>query len=148
MGGEAQDVLEYLSGLPDDRRQAIEAVRAVILDRLPGGYVEVMNWGMITYEVPLSVYPDTYNRKPLMYAALASQKRHMAVYFTCLYVFEDLYKRIVDEWRSRGTRLDMGKSCIRFKKLEHLELDLIGEAIGAVSMEDYVADEKARRASK
>jgi uncharacterized protein YdhG (YjbR/CyaY superfamily) len=148
MGGEAQDVFEYLSGLPDDRRQAIEAVRAVILDRLPGGYVEVMNWGMITYEVPLSVYPDTYNRKPLMYAALASQKRHMAVYFTCLYVFEDLYKRIVDEWRSRGTRLDMGKSCIRFKKLEHLELDLIGEAIGAVSMEDYVADEKARRASK
>ena len=148
MHSEAADVLEYLSGLPDDRRQAIEAVRGVILDRLPAGYEEVMNWGMITYEVPLSVYPDTYNGKPLMYAALASQKRHMAVYLTCLYSFEDLNKRIVDEWRSRGTRLDMGKSCIRFKKLDHLELDLVGEAIGAVPVDDYVARAKEIRGSK
>lgn len=148
MHSDAADVLEYLSGLPEDRRQAIEAVRAVILDRLPSGYQEVMNWGMITYEVPLSVYPDTYNGKPLMYAALASQKRHMAVYLTCLYAFEDLNKRIVDEWRSRGTRLDMGKSCIRFKKLEHLELDLVGEAIGAVPVDDYVARAQEIRAPK
>ena len=148
MHSDAADVLEYLSGLPEDRRQAIEAVRAVILDWLPSGYQEVMNWGMIAYEVPLSVYPDTYNGKPLMFAGLASQKRHMAVYLTCLYSFEDLNKRIVDEWRSRGTRLDMGKSCIRFKKLEHLELDLVGEAIGAVSVEDYVARVKEIHAAK
>jgi hypothetical protein len=145
---EAAEVWEYLSGLSDERRAPIEAVRAVILERLPAGYVEVMNWGMITYEVPLSVYPDTYNGKPLMFAALASQKRHMAVYLTCLYSFEDLCERIVDEWRSRGTRLDMGKSCIRFKKLEHLELDLIGEAVAAVPVADYVARAKAIRARK
>ena len=148
MHSDAADVLEYLSGLPEDRRQGLEAVRAVILDRLPSGYQEVMKWGMITYEVPLSVYPDTYNGKPLMLAGLASQKRHMAVYLSCLYSFEDLNERIVGEWRARGTRLDMGKSCIRFKKLEHLELDLIGEAIGAVSMEDYVAQAKAIQAAK
>lgn len=148
MHSDAADVLEYLSGLPEDRRQGLEAVRAVILDRLPSGYQEVMNWGMITYEVSLSVYPDTYNGKPLMLAGLASQKRHMAVYLSCLYSFEDLNERIVGEWRARGTRLDMGKSCIRFKKLEHLELDLIGEAIGAVSMEDYVAQAKAIQAAK
>ena len=75
-------VADYLTELPPERREAIEKVRETILQNLPEGYEEAMNWGMITYQVPLEVYPDTYNGKPLMYAALANQKNHMAVYLT------------------------------------------------------------------
>jgi uncharacterized protein YdhG (YjbR/CyaY superfamily) len=79
MYSDAKTVEKYLEELPEERRDALEAVRRTILEHLPDGYEEVMNWGMITYQVPLDVYPDTYNGKPLMYAALASQKRHMAL---------------------------------------------------------------------
>ncbi|MGI9584813.1 MAG: DUF1801 domain-containing protein, partial [Acidimicrobiia bacterium] len=82
MRSDATSVDQYLAELPDDRRAAIETVRDTILANLPDGYEEAMNWGMITYQVPLATYPDTYNGKPLMYAALASQKHHMAVYLT------------------------------------------------------------------
>ena len=100
MRSDATTVDEYLAGLPDDRRRAIEIVRGVILGHLPAGYVEAMNWGMITYQVPLETYPDTYNKQPLMFAALASQKNHMAVYLTGIYIsdearaeFEEAYRR-------------------------------------------------------
>ncbi|MGB2963968.1 MAG: DUF1801 domain-containing protein, partial [Anaerolineales bacterium] len=80
MKSKAVTVAEYLAEMPPDRREAIKKVREIILRNLPEGYQEVMNWGMITYQVPLEVYPDTYNGKPLMYAALANQKNHLAVY--------------------------------------------------------------------
>jgi uncharacterized protein YdhG (YjbR/CyaY superfamily) len=85
---DAATVDEYLASLPDERREAIEVVRNEILANLPDGYEEAMNWGMIAYQVPLSVNPDTYNGQPLMYAALASQKNHMAVYLTSVYAQE------------------------------------------------------------
>lgn len=139
MQSTATTVEQYLEELPDDRREAMETVRQVMLDNLPPGYVEVMNWGMITYEVPLEVYPETYNKKPLMYAALGSQKNHMAVYLCGLYCYPDLLKDFEAACKAAGKKLDMGKSCIRFKKLEQLELDAIAQVIGAVSMEDHVA---------
>ncbi len=89
MQSDATTVEEYLSGLPDSRREAIQAARNTILENLPKGYEEVMNWGMITYQVPLEIYPDTYNLKPLMYAALASQKNHMALYLTGIYISDE-----------------------------------------------------------
>ena len=82
MRSEAKTVDGYLAELPRDRREAISAVWRVIVENLPDGYEEAMNWGMITYQVPLSTYPETYNKQPLMYAALASQKNHMAVYLS------------------------------------------------------------------
>jgi len=97
MRSEAATVQEYLSELPPERRQIIEKVRQTILDHLPDGYEEVMNWGMITYQVPLEVYPDTYNKKPLMYAALASQKNHMAVYLTGIYLDGELQQDFEDQ---------------------------------------------------
>ena len=81
MQSKANTVKQYLNELPNDRKKAISIVRQTILENLPEGYDEVMNWGMITYEVPLETYPNTYNGKPLMYAALASQKNHMSIYF-------------------------------------------------------------------
>jgi hypothetical protein len=137
-----------LDALPEDRQEAIRAVRDNILAHLPEGFVEVMNWGMVCYEVPLAVYPNTYNKKPLMFAGLASQKKHMAVYLMGVYGSAETKKVFLEKWKATGKKLDMGASCVRFKKLEDLNLDLIAEAIGSTSMEDYVAKEKAFRAKR
>ena len=134
----AATVKEYLEELPDDRRKAISKVRAVIRKNLPKGFVETMNWGMITYEVPLKTVPDTYNGKPLMYAGLASQKNHMAVYLSNVYADPEITDWFINAYKDTGKKLDMGKSCVRFKKLENLPLDVIGDAIAYTSLDDFV----------
>ena len=138
MQSKATSVQQYLSELPDDRLEAIEAVRRVILENLPEGYEEAMNWGMITYEVPLSRHPNTYNKKPLMMAALASQKNHMAVYLTGVYADGESRSRFVDAYQQTGKRMDMGQSCVRFRKLEDLPLELIGKAIAEYSVDEFI----------
>ncbi|MCJ7567377.1 MAG: DUF1801 domain-containing protein [Anaerolineales bacterium] len=138
MRSSATTVEEYLAELPEERRSAIEAVRQVILKNLPEGYEEVMNWGMITYQVPLETYPDTYNKKPLMYAALAAQKNHMAVYLTAIYVNEKASQEFEAAYRATGKRYDVGKSCVRFKKLADLPLELIGESIASLQVGKFV----------
>ena len=148
MATDATTATEYIDALEPDRKAAIEAVRETILANLPEGYDEVIRWGMITYEVPLETCPDTYNGQPLMLAALASQKRHMAVYLTGLYTVEALKDRIVTEWRSRGTKLDMGKSCIRFKRLDQLKVELVGEVIGSFEVSEFVDIMQAIRSKK
>jgi uncharacterized protein YdhG (YjbR/CyaY superfamily) len=145
MRSNANTVDEYMAELPSERREAIEAVREVILDHLPEGYEEVMNWGMITYQVPLETYADTYNGKPLMYAALASQKRHMAVYLTGIYMDEGTRAGFEADYLETGKRYDAGKSCVRFRSLEDLPLELIGETIGSLSVEDFVKRVEAAR---
>ncbi|MFC1846511.1 DUF1801 domain-containing protein [Chloroflexota bacterium] len=145
MRSNATSVEEYLLELPQDRQVAIDVVRRVILDNLPSGYEEVMNWGMITYQVPLAVYPNTYNKKPLMYAALSSQKYHMAVYLIGIYLNEQTLKWFEEEYAATGKKMDIGKSCVRFKKLEDLPLPLIGKAIGAYGMADFVEQFKKLR---
>ena len=130
MRSEATTVEQYLAELPADRREAISAVRDVIVENLPEGYRETMNWGMIAYEVPLEVYPDTYNGQPLMYAALASQKNHMAVYLTGIYMGDADREEFEEAYRATGKRFDVGKSCVRFRRLDQLPVQLIGEWIG------------------
>lgn len=139
MQSEAATPKAYIDSLPEDRRAAIRKVRAVIRKHLPKGFAEEMRWGMITYEVPLRIQPDTYNGKPLMYAAVASQKNHMAVYLTGAYGHEPTKKRFVDAWKAHGGQVDMGKSCVRFRKIEDLPLDALGEAIAAFSVDDFCA---------
>ncbi len=149
MRSDAETVEEYLASVPAERRQAIETVRGVILANLPDGYEEGMNWGMITYQVPLETFPDTYNGKPLMYASLANQKNHMAVYLTAVYAQEESRAAFLDAYRATGKRLDVGKSCVRFKKLDDLPLELIGKIIGETSAEAFVTEvEAARQATK
>jgi hypothetical protein len=135
---DATSVDAYLEALSRERREAISRVRSVILDRLPDGYAEEMRWGMISYEVPLSIQPDTYNGKPLMYAALASQKRHMAVYLSGVYADEEARADFERAYRASGKRFDMGKSCVRFRRLDDLPLDLVGDAIGRYPVSDFV----------
>ena len=151
MKSESTTVADYLAKLPPERRQSIEQVREIILKNLPEGYEEVMNWGMITYQVPLEIFPDTYNKKPLMYAALANQKNHMAVYLTGIYMDEKLNQEFEDSYKKTGKRYDVGKSCVRFRKLDDLPLPLIGESIKAMEMEEFVTRTKglsARKAKK
>lgn len=138
MQSKAKTVQQYLSELPNDRLEAIEAVREVILDNLREGFEEAMNWGMITYQVPLERYPDTYNKKPLMMAALASQKNHMAVYLTGVYADADSRARFTTAYQATGKRMDIGQSCVRFRKLEDLPLELIGEAIAEYSVDEFI----------
>ncbi len=135
----AKTVHEYLDDLPADRLEAIETVRDVILENLPEGFEETINWGMITYQVPLSRYPDTYNKKPLMLAALASQKNHMAVYLTGVYADDESRSRFATAYKATGKRLDMGKSCVRFRKLDDLPVELVGEAIAEYSVDEFIA---------
>lgn len=134
----ATTVKEYLEELPEDRSAVVSRVREVILENLPEGYEETMNWGMIAYEVPLDRYPDTYNRQPLMYMALAAQKNHYAVYSSGVYMDPEGEEWVRGEFEKAGKKLDMGKSCIRFRKLENLPLDVIGRISAAKTVDDFI----------
>ncbi|UCF65594.1 MAG: DUF1801 domain-containing protein, partial [bacterium] len=138
MQSAAKTVEQYISELPQERKKAIKAVRQTILDNLPQGYQETMNWGMISYEVPLETYPDTYNKKPLMYAALASQKNHMAIYLSGIYINDEKRKEFELAYKETGKRFDIGKSCVRFRKLEDLPLEVIGKAISSIPVDKFV----------
>lgn len=142
MKSSAKTVDEYVKSLPPDRREAINTVREVILKNLPKGYEECMSYGMIGYVVPHSIYPKGYHcdpSLPLPYANLASQKNHMALYLMCCYGDPAIYKWFCDSWKKAGKKLDMGKSCVRFKKLEDVSLDVIGQVIARVPVKNYIA---------
>lgn len=143
----ANSVEEYLAEMSPERRDALSTVRSVVLENLPEGYEEIMDFGMICYVVPLSAYPKTYNGHPLMYAALADQKNHMGLYLMCLYTHNQDMGWFEDRYRASGKRLDMGKSCVRFKKLEDLPLDLVADVIALAPMEQYIAFYEEARAS-
>jgi uncharacterized protein YdhG (YjbR/CyaY superfamily) len=134
----AATVAQYLKELPADRRKTIAAVRDVIRRRLPAGYEETMNWGMISYEVPLSVCPKTYNGQPLMYVALASQKNYCALYLMGVYGDAKLREELHRAFEAAGKKLDMGKSCVRFKSADDLPLEAIGKLIARVPIKTYV----------
>lgn len=146
MKSDATTVEAYLDELPEERRAVVAAVRQVIVDHLPEGYSEAMNWGMISYEVPLERYPDTYNKQPLMYAALAAQKNHYGLYLMCVYQDSDRERQLREAFVAAGKKLDMGKSCVRFKKLEDLPLEAVGEVIADVTPEQFIESYETARA--
>ena len=136
----------YLASLPPERRKVVAAVRAVVKKRLPKGYVESMNWGMLSYEIPLSRYPDTYNKQPLMYLALAAQKNNYALYLSSASGNKALMGRLAAAYTASGKKLDMGKACLRFTTLEELPLDVIGDIVASQSVEARIeASEAARK---
>lgn len=135
----AASVPDYLAALPPERRKAIAAVRKVIRANLPRGYEEGPLFGMISYYVPLTRFPDTYNGQPLWLAGLASQAAYMSIYLMCVYGDAKLRASFERDFRAAGKKLNMGKSCVRFKSVDDLPLDVIGKAIAAVSVDDYIA---------
>ena len=157
MQSSAKTVDEYLKSLPADRRAAINAVRKVILANLPEGYEECMSYGMIGYLVPHRIYPKGYHcdpSLPLPFANLASQKNHMALYLMCCYGDKATDQWFRKAWEAAGKKLDMGKSCVRFKKLEDVSLEVIGQLIARVPVKKYIArmeqvlGERPRKAAK
>ncbi len=145
MQSKATTVDEYLASLPEDRRAAIAAVRKVFSDNLDSGYEEGMQYGMIGYYVPHRIFPDGYHcdpKQPLPFAALGSQKNYMSIHLMCIYGGSDgetpAAKWFREAWAKSGKKLDMGKACVRFKKLEDFALDVVGEAIRRMPMKAYV----------
>jgi len=132
-------VAQYLKEASPNNRVMLTAVRDVIRANLPDGYVESMTWGMPTYEVPLATFPRTYNGQPLAYVALAEQKRNCSLYLMSLYSDSQADADFRARWRAPSRRpLDMGKSCVRFRALKDLDLDLIGEVIAAMPVDRFV----------
>ena len=145
VSSDAATVDEYIKSLPDERREAIKGLRKVILDNLPKGYKEGMLWGMITYYIPLKDYPNTYNRQPLGYAALASQKNYNSLYLLTVYGDPKTEKWFKAQYKASGKKLDMGKSCVHFKKLDDLPVDLIAETIARTPKDAYIKRYEAAR---
>ncbi len=143
MQSKATTVQQYLAELPADRRAAIESVRAAILKNLDPTYEEGMQYGMIGYYVPHRVYPPGYHcnpKQPLPFVSLASQKNHMSLYLGCVYGHSERERWFREAWAKTGKKLDMGKSCVRFKKLEDLALDVVGEAIHRVPARAFIQE--------
>ena len=143
MTSDAKTPDEYINSLPEDRKMYMEKLRNVILNNLPKGFQEGMGYGMMGYSVPHSIYPKGYHCKPtdpLPFMGMASQKNSINFYHMGIYANKELYDWFVAEYTKYSTRkLDMGKSCIRFKKFEEIPFDLIGELVTKISVEDWIA---------
>ena len=138
MAPATKSVGSYLAELPPEKRKIVSAVRDTIRKNLPAGYEEVVQGKLIAYTVPLALCPDTYNGHPLWYAALAAQKNYFTVHLMTAYGNKTELAHLQEGFKKAGKKLDMGKACIRFKKLEDLPLEVIGESIGRVPLENYV----------
>ncbi len=141
MQSKAATVNEYLASLPADRRADVESVRAAILKNLDKGYEEGMQYGMIGYYVPHSIFPAGYHcdpKQPLPFASLAAQKNNISVYLMCIYGDTDHHAWFREAWAKTGKKLDMGKACVRFKRAEDAALEVIGEAIRRVPAKKYI----------
>lgn len=134
-------IAAYLKALPADRREAVEAIRATINKNIDKTFAEGMQYNMPAWFVPHSVYPAGYHcdaKQPLPFASVASQKSHVGIYLFCIYQDDDLREWFVDAWKASGKRLDMGKSCIRVKKLEDVPLDVLGKAIKKMKAKAFI----------
>jgi hypothetical protein len=141
MQSKALTVDEYLAELPADRREAIQAVREIILKNLDKDFEEGIQYGMIGYYVPHRIHPAGYHcdpRQPLPFAGLAAQKNYMSLYLMSVYGDSDHHKWFLSEWKKSGKKLDMGKCCVRFKKVEDLALDVIAELFRRMTARKYI----------
>jgi hypothetical protein len=135
----------YLAELPPERAALVSRLRDLINANLPAGYVERMSWGMIGWEVPLQRYPDSYNGQPLVYAGLAAQKNFTALYLNGVYASEARTERLKAEWTATGRKLDMGKSCLRFKRAEDVAEEVLAETIRSVPVDRFIDEYEAGR---
>jgi len=145
VSSEAKTVDAYLNSLPVDKRTVIETVRKWILVHLPSGYEEQMRWGMLSYEVPLALYPRTYNGQPLSYAGLAAQKSHFSLYLMSIYQDVTAEKELISAYQAAGLKLKMGKACIRFRRLDELLLEALVPIVARYTPAAFIAVHEANR---
>lgn len=133
---------EYIESLPEDRKEIIKEIRSAVKDNLPEGFEETTEYGMITYYVPHSIYPAGYHvnpKDPLPFMAIASQKNHIAVYHMGIYMDNELLSWFIEEYeKAVPTKLDMGKSCIRFKNTRKVPVELIGQLSSRLTTKEYI----------
>lgn len=142
----AKTPAEYLASLPAERRAVIAAVRDVVNQYIPTGYQEAMNWGAITWEVPLSRFPKTPNGQPLCYVSLAAHKNFCTLYLMGAYANSRQFAELKQAFAQAGKKFDMGKSCLHFKEPEDLELNAIGKVIASYTPDQWIAVmEKSRK---
>lgn len=144
----ALTVAQYLDALPDDRRKDIAKVRALVRKHLPRGFQECMQYGMISWVIPLSRYPITYNQQPLAIVSLASQKNYGSLYLHALYSSAAELKRFERAYRDSGKKLNMGKSCVRFRSVDELATDVIADSLKRVTVDDFIAAYEKSRAGR
>jgi hypothetical protein len=144
----ATTVKQYLDELPPERRAVIAKVRAAVRKAMPRGYVEGMLWGAVCWHIPLARYPDTYNKQPLGYVGLAAQKNNYALYLMGVYGDKKQEAILKAAYEKLGRKPDMGKSCVRFRKLEDLPLEAITGLIASMGVEEYLALYEKRRPKK
>ncbi|RIK05696.1 MAG: DUF1801 domain-containing protein [Acidobacteria bacterium] len=144
----AKTVDEYLAEIEPDKRAVVSEVRDVVNENLPAGYEETMEYGIISWSVPIERFSDTYNSRPLMYAALAAQKRYVSLYLMCTYSSEEKRRRFEERLRASGSKAGLGKSCVTFKTIDDLPLDLVTETIASTEVDEFVADYEAATARR
>lgn len=138
---------DYIDSSPEDRKATVSAVRDVVLANLPQGYEEGINYGMISWYVPLEVFPDTYNGQPLELGGLASQKNYISLYLNSVYGNRETEAWFKERYAASGKRLNMGKSCLRFKRLDDVALDVIGETISRAQLPAFLNHYREARGS-
>lgn len=148
VSSQAKTVKEYLNELPAGRRESIETIRNLILEHLPEGYVETMRWGMISYEVPIEVFPGTYNKQPLNYVGLAAQKHYNSLYLMSIYIDPKQLEMVLQAYTQAGRKPAMGKSCLHFKEAGDLPMEMIGNIIAATPMNTYITNYLSSRQLK
>jgi hypothetical protein len=148
MQSKAKTVVEYLNELESLRAAEVVALRDLVLKDLPKGYRETMNWGMICYEIPMEISGPTYNNQPLVYAGIASQKNHLSLYLMSVYSKPEIETEFLRLWQKSTKKLNMGKSCLRFKKLEEVSLEAISYAISALELPEYLKIAQEPRVSR
>ena len=144
-------IAAYMKGLPEDRREALEAIRTVINKNIDKPFEEGMQYGMPAWYVPHSVYPGGYHcdpKQPLPFASIANQKNHIGLYLFCVYQDKEVRDWFVEAWKASGKRLDMGKSCVRVKSLDGVPLDVLGQLFKKVKAKGYIASYDAIRPDK
>ena len=139
MQSQAATTDEYLNQLPEERRAVMSAVLDVLRQSMPAGYAETMSWGMVSFEIPLATYPNTYNKKPLVYCALAAQKNGYSLYLMGCYGSPIAREKFETGYRESGKRMDLGKACVRFRKLDDLPLDVVANSVASITPAEYIA---------
>ena len=132
-------VAAYLRALPSEQRSTLTKLRQFIRKHVPKGYQEATNWGAITYQVPLKRYPETYNKQPLCYVAIAAQKNYFSLYLMSVYGDPAKKRQLEQGFAHAGKKFDMGKACIRFRALDELPLDTVADIIASTPVDTYVA---------
>jgi hypothetical protein len=141
-------VQEWLASVPPERKAAINAVRKAVNKRLPKGYKEIVDWGMLAWVVPLATLPDTHNGRPLVLAALGAHRKLMTIYLMSIYSDTGIRKDFVTAYKQSGKKLDMGGCCVHFKRLEDMPLDLVEKTIARVTVGPYVEQYQNTRTRK